>query len=163
MHHVESFSCGIWNLHCGMWTKETPRCNSLNQVSFSHLEFSRLLILVIEESASSLRDLSSSYLDHLQYISSKVALIIAVLLILRKGENAWRYEHRSFMGQTQKRPPSPLFSFHRRESCHKTTCKVHGICGVGEQRFWWSAGCLCYRWNMVTSMFLAWAIDDGWD
>lgn len=34
-----------------------------------------------------------------------------------------------------KRPPSPLFSFHRRESCYKTACKVHGICGVGEQRF----------------------------
>lgn len=44
-------------------------------------------MLVVGGSDSPLRDPNSSHLDHLQYLSSKIALIIAVL-ILRKGESA---------------------------------------------------------------------------
>lgn len=48
---------------------------------------SRVLILVVGGSDTSFRDVSSSHTGHLQYISPKIALIIAIL-ILRTGESA---------------------------------------------------------------------------
>lgn len=44
-------------------------------------------MLVVGGSDSSFRDLSSSHGGHLQYISPKIALIIAII-ILRTGESA---------------------------------------------------------------------------
>lgn len=66
---------------------------------FSFRVCSRLLMLMVDESVSVFEGPSSSHLDRLQHKSSKIALIIANL-ILRKGEVHEGVSTGELIGQT---------------------------------------------------------------
>lgn len=112
--------------------------------------------------SKSFREPSLSHLDHLQCTASKIALII-VILIRKKGESAWRCEHRRFYGPDLKVAPitSLLISLmiDGTSKCVGDDRKRIWSRGEGEWRVyieisWVWCACRPYRWNCIIDRWL---------